>query len=96
MIKVWLGETGFVWIRRSGSTILVNLQPIYKYGSVNEVIGSAVDVTEHRAAQIKARVRDEQYRTLVENSEDFIFKFRLDGSISSYELQNVPDLSTRA
>ncbi|WP_261302995.1 response regulator [Paenibacillus andongensis] len=81
--KAWQGERVSYEYDCSGSTILVNLQPIYKYGSVNEVIGSAVDVTEHRAAQIKARVRDEQYRTLVENSEDFIFKFRLDGSISS-------------
>ncbi|MDQ0891346.1 two-component system sensor histidine kinase/response regulator [Paenibacillus sp. V4I9] len=81
--KAWQGERVSYEYDCGGSTILVNLQPIYKYGSVNEVIGSAVDVTEHRAAQIKARVRDEQYRTLVENSEDFIFRFRLDGSISS-------------
>ncbi|WP_246309914.1 hybrid sensor histidine kinase/response regulator [Paenibacillus alginolyticus] len=81
--KAWQGERVSYEYDSSGSTILVNLQPIYKYGSVNEVIGSAVDVTEHRAAQSKARVRDEQYRTLVENSEDFIFRFRLDGSISS-------------
>lgn len=79
----WQGERVTYEYDWGGYTILVNLQPIYKFGSVNEVIGSAVDVTEHRAAQIKARIRDEQYRTLVENSEDFIFKFRLDGSISS-------------
>lgn len=79
----WQGERVTYEYDWGGYTILVNLQPIYKYGSVHEVIGSAVDVTEHRAAQIKARVRDEQYRTLVENSEDFIFRFRLDGSISS-------------
>ena len=81
--KAWQGERVTYEYDCSGYTILVNLQPIYKYGYVIEVIGSAVDVTEQRAAQIKARVRDEQYRTLVENSEDFIFRFRLDGSISS-------------
>ncbi|NQX68582.1 response regulator [Paenibacillus alba] len=79
----WQGERITYEYDLEGYIILVTLQPIYKYGSVHEVIGSAVDVTEHRTAQMRAQVRDEQYRTLVENSEDFIFRFRLDGKISS-------------
>ena len=74
----WQGERITYEYDLEGYIILVTLQPIYKYGSVHEVIGSAVDVTEHRTAQMRAQVRDEQYRTLVENSEDFIFRFRLD------------------
>ncbi|OPH54775.1 hypothetical protein BC351_30465 [Paenibacillus ferrarius] len=79
----WEGERITYEYDLEGYIILVTLQPIYKYGSVHEVIGSAVDVTEHRTAQMRAQIRDEQYRTLVENSEDFIFRFRLDGKISS-------------
>ncbi|NOV01734.1 response regulator [Paenibacillus planticolens] len=81
--QAWKGERVTYEYDCKGYTILVTLQPIYKFGAVSEVIGSAVDVSEHRAAQMRARVRDEQFRTLVENSEDFIFKFRLDGSIAS-------------
>lgn len=81
--QAWKGERVTYEYDCKGLTILVTLQPIYKFGSVSEVIGSAVDVSEHRAAQMKARVRDEQFRTLVENSEDFIFRFLLDGSIAS-------------
>ncbi len=81
--KAWQGERVNYEYDYNGFTILVSLQPIYKYGVVTELIGSACDVTEHRAALIKARARDEQYRTLVENSEDFIFRFRLDGTIAS-------------
>ncbi|WP_147947208.1 response regulator [Paenibacillus sp. N3.4] len=81
--KAWEGERVTYESDFTGRSLHVTLQPIYKYGSVNEVIGSVLDMTEHIAAQSKARVRDEQYRTLVENSEDFIFRFRLDGSISS-------------
>lgn len=79
----WQGERVTFEYDFDGITLLVTLQPIHKFGTVTEVVGSAVDVTEHRAVQMKARVRDEQYRTLVENSEDFIFRFRLDGSIAS-------------
>ncbi|CAN7746717.1 response regulator [Paenibacillus sp. LjRoot153] len=81
--KAWQGERVSYEYDYNGFTILVSLQPIYKYGHVIELIGSACDVTEQRAALIKARARDEQYRTLVENSEDFIFRFRLDGTIAS-------------
>lgn len=79
----WQGERVNFEYDYNGFTILVSLQPIYKFGLVTELIGSACDVTEHRAALIKARARDEQYRTLVENSEDFIFRFQLDGTIAS-------------
>ncbi|GGA12739.1 hypothetical protein GCM10008018_67200 [Paenibacillus marchantiophytorum] len=92
----WEGERVTYEYDSEGFTIIVTLQPIYKYGSVNEIIGSAVDVTEYRAAQMKARVRDEQYRTLVENSEDFIFRFRLDGSLASanYKMYQTYQLTT--
>ncbi|MDD9267010.1 response regulator [Paenibacillus sp. GCM10023248] len=79
----WQGERVTYEYDFDGTTLLVTLQPISRFGSVAEVIGSVVDVSEHRAVQMKARVRDEQYRTLVENSEDFIFRFWLDGSIAS-------------
>jgi two-component system sensor histidine kinase/response regulator len=79
----WQGERVNYEYDYNGFTILVSLQPIYKYGHVIELIASACDVTEQRAALFKARARDEQYRTLVENSEDFIFRFRLDGTIAS-------------
>ncbi|MCY9661251.1 response regulator [Paenibacillus chondroitinus] len=81
--QAWAGERVSYEYDCQGFTILVTLQPIFKFGAVSEVIGSAVDVSEHRAAQMKARVRDEQFRTLVENSEDFILRFRLDGSVAS-------------
>lgn len=81
--KAWQGERVNYEYDCNGFTIQVSLQPIYKYGVVTELIGSACDVTEHRAALIKAKARDEQYQTLVENSEDFIFRFRLDGTIAS-------------
>lgn len=81
--KAWQGERVNYEYDYNGFTILVSLQPIYKYGHVIELIASACDVTEQRAALIKARARDEQYRTLVENSEDFIFRFQLDGTIAS-------------
>ncbi|MDR6554812.1 response regulator [Paenibacillus qinlingensis] len=81
--RAWQGERVNYEYDYNGFTILVSLQPIYKNSYVTELIGSACDVTEHRAALVKARVRDEQYRTLVENSEDFIFRFRLDGTIAS-------------
>jgi two-component system sensor histidine kinase/response regulator len=81
--QAWKGERVTYEYDCQGFTILVSLQPIFKFGAVSEVIGSAVDVSEHRATQLKARVRDEQFRTLVENSEDFIFRFRLDGSVAS-------------
>lgn len=81
--KAWQGERVNYEYDYNGFTILVSLQPIYKDGYVNELIGSACDVTEQRAAIIKARARDEQYRILVENSEDFIFRFQLDGTIAS-------------
>ncbi|CAN7224529.1 response regulator [Paenibacillus sp. LjRoot56] len=81
--RAWQGERVNYEYDYNGFTILVSLQPIYKNGYVIELIGSACDVTEQRAALIKARTRDEQYRTLVENSEDFIFRFRLDGTIAS-------------
>ncbi|WP_141692527.1 response regulator [Paenibacillus pectinilyticus] len=82
--RAWQGErVTYEYDSLNGYTLLVSLQPIYKYGVVMELIGSACDVTDHRAALNKARTRDEQYRTLVENSEDFIFRFRLDGTIAS-------------
>ncbi|WP_204787624.1 response regulator [Paenibacillus oryzisoli] len=81
--RAWQGERVNYEYDYNGFTILVSLQPIYKNSYVIELIGSACDVTEQRAAIIKARTRDEQYRTLVENSEDFIFRFQLDGTIAS-------------
>lgn len=81
--RAWQGERVNYEYDYNGFTILVSLQPIYKNGYVIELIGSACDVTEQRAALLKARTRDEQYRTLVENSEDFIFRFLLDGTIAS-------------
>jgi two-component system sensor histidine kinase/response regulator len=81
--KAWQGERVSYEYELNGFTVLVTLQPIWRNGVVVELIGSANDVTEHRAALYKAKARDEQYRTLVENSEDFIFRFQLDGAVAS-------------
>ncbi|WNR44208.1 hybrid sensor histidine kinase/response regulator [Paenibacillus roseipurpureus] len=81
--RAWQGERVTYEFDLNGYTVVVSLQPIYRNGAVHELIGSACDVTEHRAALMKAKTRDEQYRTLIENSEDFIFRFHLDGTIAS-------------
>ncbi|MGG1550267.1 ATP-binding protein [Paenibacillus ferrarius] len=82
--KVWQSEQRLMYeYDINGHTILVSLQPVNHDGTVSELIGSACDVTEHRAAQISMHARDEQYRTLVENSEDFICRFELDGTLAA-------------
>ncbi|MGG1517914.1 ATP-binding protein [Paenibacillus oryzisoli] len=81
--KVWQGERRMYEYDINGHTILVSLQPVNHDGTVSELIGSACDVTEHRAAQMSMHARDEQYRTLVENSEDFICRFDLDGMLTA-------------
>jgi|GEM_PF-709271 len=81
--KAWQGERVMYETKVMKQELLVTLQPIYQYGAVTEVIGTAVDITGHKNAEVKIREREEQYQILVENSDDFILSFHLDGTVTS-------------
>ncbi|MFD0697750.1 response regulator [Paenibacillus sp. GCM10027628] len=81
--KAWEGERSIYESDYLGYQVLVTLQPIFEIGRVTEVIGSVVDITEHKAAEIKMREREEQYRILIENSDDFILRFDVRGIVTA-------------
>ncbi|MFC5449617.1 response regulator [Paenibacillus aestuarii] len=81
--RAWQGERVMYESKILEHELLVTLQPIYQSGIVSEVIGTAVDITGHKNAEVKIREREEQYQILVENSDDFILSFNLDGTVTS-------------
>ncbi len=64
--------------------LLITLQPIIDDGgSVAEIIGTAIDITDRKKADQRVAEEEERYRTLVESSYDFIIGLDPDGAITS-------------
>jgi len=65
-------------------TVLLTLQPIEdERGRVKEIIGTAIDLTDRKKTDLRLAQEEERYRTLVENSRDFILSLDRDGRILS-------------
>ncbi|WP_164821551.1 response regulator [Paenibacillus koleovorans] len=82
--KAWQGERVTFEISYKGYTALATLEPIVgRDGEMEEVICSAVNITDRKQAE-KTLVENElKYRTLVDSSEDLIFGFDETGIVTS-------------
>ncbi|WP_127578994.1 ATP-binding protein [Paenibacillus koleovorans] len=81
--RAWSGERVTYETDFRGFNLLLTLQPIFRQGAVDAVIGNAVDISERRHAERTLQVSEERYRLLVENSQDFILSFAIDGRLTS-------------
>ncbi|MEW9699773.1 response regulator [Paenibacillus sp. SI8] len=82
--RAWSGERVTYEAVYGTYNVYVTLQPIRSAaGQVIEVIGSAIDITVLKTSEQKMRDREEQYRTLVENSDDFILGFDASGIVNT-------------
>jgi len=65
-------------------TLLLTLQPIADQdGRIKEIIGTAVDISDRKKADLRLAHEEERYRTLVESSRDFILALDRGGAILS-------------
>lgn len=71
--RVWEEEENVTYeVTMNDLWYLASLRPIRRGGEVVEVIGSCVDITEHKENECKLRESEEKYRLIAENMQDLI------------------------
>ncbi|MFC5447695.1 response regulator [Paenibacillus aestuarii] len=89
--KVWKGQPVSYEVEIANYTILLSLKPIFAKNEVQAIIGSGIDITSRKRSEEQLAESEELYRTLVESSQNFVFRFDLEGMITSMN-QKVRDV----
>jgi len=89
--KVWGGQAVSYEVEMANVTILLSLKPIFAEKEVQAIIGSAIDISARKRSEQQLAESEELYRTLVESSQNFVFRFDLEGMITSIN-QKVRDV----
>lgn len=80
--RAWDGEE-FVYYEGqiNGIHYLASLRPVKKGGGVIEVIGSCVDITARKKAELSLRESESKYRLITENMSDILMLLNNQGKI---------------
>lgn len=71
--KAWQGEENVTFeLELYGIFLIISLSPIRRGGVVTKVIGSAIDITEQKRAEKALRLKESQFRAIIESTQDLI------------------------
>lgn len=92
-------ECEFLLLRKNGEKVIVNMNVGHiTYCGGIAIMGTVKDITEHNKIEKELKESEEKYRTIIENSNDLIWKLDLAGNflyfnkraeeVSGYKLDN--------
>jgi two-component system, sporulation sensor kinase A len=81
--RAWNGESLTYEAALNGIPFLAAIGPIYKDGSVTEVYGFCVDLSERIRVETQLAESEQRFRSLMEHNIDALFSLDLDGKFTT-------------